>query len=122
MSAPAALSATVAAPPDLLLRLALERPADYPAFLDSVGSGPLARRHLLFRADGRRLLLDAAGRLHGERTAGRFLDAWRNWYRREQCAARAIATDDELPAWPGGWVVLLGYEWASELEPVLTLP
>ncbi|AKC85715.1 aminodeoxychorismate synthase component I [Pseudoxanthomonas suwonensis] len=103
--------------------LALHRlaPSRYPLLLESVASGTAQGRwDLLLAADGSGLRLDADGTtrdLAGDVQAGGFLDALDAQWRRQRSAA-------EEPRWPfhGGWALLLDYELAAQVEPVLELP
>ncbi|SDQ21780.1 aminodeoxychorismate synthase component I [Pseudoxanthomonas sp. CF125] len=111
-----------ALPPDTDL-LALHRlaPARYPMLLESVASGTAQGRwDLLLVADGSGLRLDAQGRtskLDGRPIEGDFLAALDgDWH--------ANRIPREEPRWPfrGGWALLLNYELAGQIEPVLALP
>lgn len=111
--------------------LALHRlaPARYPLLLESSAAGtPQGRWDLLLATNGDALTLGRdghtrrSGRVAGEApgdglVAGGFLDALDGDWRAERCAR------DE-PRWPfrGGWALLLGYELAAQVEPVLDLP
>ena len=103
--------------------LALHRlaPARYPMLLESVASGTAQGRwDLLLVADGDGLRLDAQGQtrtLDGQPVQGDFLAALDNdWH--------ANRIPREEPRWPfrGGWALLLNYELAGQIEPVLVLP
>jgi len=105
-----------------LLDLHRLAPARYPVLLESSASGtPQGRWDLLLVSNGERLELDADGGLHGHpehTTQGDFfaaLDAW--WLQH-------ISLRDAASPWPfaGGWAVLLAYEAAAQVEPVLRLP
>ncbi|WP_019397635.1 aminodeoxychorismate synthase component I [Pseudoxanthomonas sp. GW2] len=104
-----------------LLALHRQAPSRYPLLLESVASGTAQGRwDLLLVADGRGLRLDADGTtrdLDGAEHAGTFLQALDAWWRREDAG---IAD----PRWPfaGGWALLLDYELAAQVEPVLQLP
>ena len=104
-----------------LLALHRQAPARYPLLLESVASGTAQGRwDLLLMADGRGLRLDADGvtrDLEGTAHAGSFLQALDACWRHE----RDDASD---PRWPfaGGWALLLDYELAAQVEPVLRLP
>ncbi|RPE81264.1 aminodeoxychorismate synthase component I [Vulcaniibacterium tengchongense] len=103
--------------------LALHRlaPRRYPLLLESSAHGTAQGRwDLLLAASGEALRLGADGAVcdrDGRVVGGDFFaaldEAWR--------AAR-IARDE--PRWPfrGGWALLLGYEAAAQVEPVLRLP
>ncbi|WP_447939166.1 aminodeoxychorismate synthase component I [Pseudoxanthomonas mexicana] len=103
--------------------LALHRldPQRYPVLLESVASGTAQGRwDFLLVADGNGLQLAADGitrTLQGEVEAGDFLTVLdRHW--------QAQRTPREEPRWPfrGGWALLLAYELAQQVEPVLHLP
>ncbi|KAF1695672.1 aminodeoxychorismate synthase component I [Pseudoxanthomonas koreensis] len=103
--------------------LALHRlaPARWPLLLESVASGTVhGRWDLLLRTEGSGLRLDADGvtrDLDGALQAGSFLDALDTRWRQARI-------DVEEPRWPfrGGWALLLDYELAMQVEPVLRLP
>ena len=104
-----------------LLALQRRTPARYPLLLESVASGTAQGRwDMLLAADGSRITLGRHGRSLREdgRVAGddffAALDA--DW--------KALRLPREEPLWPfrGGWALLLGYELAAEVEPVLSLP
>ncbi|HEY5971351.1 MAG TPA: chorismate-binding protein, partial [Pseudoxanthomonas sp.] len=111
-----------ALPPDTdLLALHRQAPSRYPLLLESVASGTAQGRwDLLLATDGTGLRLDAEGRtrtLDGNPVAGDFLAALdAEW--------RAHRITREEPRWPfrGGWALLLNYELAGQVEPVLDLP
>ena len=111
-----------ALPPDTDL-LALHRlaPARYPLLLESVASGTAQGRwDLLLATDGSGLRLDSESRtwtLDGDPLPGDFLSALD-----EQWQSQRIAREE--PRWPfrGGWALLLNYELAAQVEPVLALP
>ncbi|MDW2981114.1 MAG: aminodeoxychorismate synthase component I [Rhodanobacter sp.] len=92
----------------------------YPCLLESVVHGTAQSRYdILFAFPRGRLALHADGRLHddtGVAHEGRFLDALDAAWRTE----RVPAQDDGLP-FHGGWVLLLAYELAGEIEPTLRL-
>ena len=111
--------------------LALQRGSSgrYPLLLESVASGTAQGRwDMLLATDGTRLVLGRDDRvLREDATAGgagtgpaddhdflRALDA--DW--------RALSRPVEASPWPfqGGWALLLGYELAAQVEPVLRLP
>lgn len=113
---------TVPLPADTDL-LALHRlaPQRYPLLLESAASGTAQGRwDLLLIASGEGLRLDRDGvtrDLDGATVAGDFLAALDVRWQAERCAR------DE-PRWPfrGGWALLLDYELAAQVEPVLQLP
>ena len=103
--------------------LALHRlaPSRYPLLLESSAQGTAQGRwDLLLVATGERLQLDRDGITrdeHGNAAAGDFfaaLDA--TWQ------SQRVQRDE--PRWPfrGGWALMLGYELAGQVEPVLRLP
>ncbi|RNF84960.1 aminodeoxychorismate synthase component I [Montanilutibacter psychrotolerans] len=104
-----------------LLELQRSAPARYPLLLESSAHGTAQGRwDMLLAADGGSLRLDRDGvtRDQDDRPlAGDFLSeldkAW-----------RALRVDRDEPRWPfrGGWALLLGYELAMQVEPVLRLP
>jgi len=103
-----------------LLAPAAVLPERYPCLLQSVSHGTAQSRYdILFAFPGDRLTLSADGVVRdgaGRAQPGRFLDALdRAW--QAGCQPRH---DDGLP-FHGGWVVLLSYELAGEIEPSLAL-
>lgn len=103
---------------DLLALHRLE-PARYPVLLESSSGGPLGQRDLLLAHAGEGFALHRDGvvrTLAGDVIAGGFFDVLdAQWH-----AARAdAATGGEFA---GGWALLLGYELAAQVEPILTLP
>ncbi|WP_426689304.1 aminodeoxychorismate synthase component I [Rhodanobacter ginsengiterrae] len=103
-----------------LLAPAASFPGRYPCLLESVVHGTAQSRHdLLFAFPQGRLSLQADGRLQdgeGHFREGRFLDALDAAWQAE----RLPPADDDLP-FHGGWVLLLAYELAGEIEPGLKL-
>ncbi|MCM2335423.1 MAG: aminodeoxychorismate synthase component I [Pseudomonas sp.] len=101
-----------------LQRLARQR---YPMLLESTAHGTAQGRwDLLLVAGDEALRLDADGVTRdaaGHVQPAGFLDALDTAWRRER-----VARDE--PRWPfrGGWALLLGYELAAQVEPVLQLP
>ncbi|KAB7766250.1 aminodeoxychorismate synthase component I [Xanthomonas maliensis] len=104
--------------------LALHRlaPQRYPVLLESTACGTAhGRWDMLLLADGGRLQLDVDGRVRdeaGQVRAGGFLAAL-------DAAWRALRVPrDATSPWPfrGGWALLLDYELAAQVEPVLQLP
>ncbi len=114
-----------------LLGLHRSAPARYPLLLESAAHGTAQGRwDLLLAASGEALTLHADGRLeHAGASPARDddstddaggddflagLDAW--W--------RTLRQPRDEPRWPfrGGWALLLGYELAAQVEPVLRLP
>lgn len=105
---------------DLLALHRLE-PARYPVLLESTSGGALGRWDMLLAHADEGFVLHRDGvvrTLAGEVIAGHFLDVldahWRG-IRCEQVPA-------EAPPFRGGWALLLGYELAQRIEPVLQLP
>ena len=96
-------------------------PAAYPGLLES-GAGMAAassgsRFDILPMADGECLRLGSDGRLSGPHAGQGFLSSLENWW----TALRVPETASPLP-FSGGWLLYLGYELASEIEPRLKLP
>ena len=111
---------TLPADTDLLALHRLD-PQRYPVLLESVASGTAQGRwDLLLASDGSGLRLDADGMtrdLQGRVEAGDFLTVLdRHW--------QVQHLPREEPRWPfrGGWALLLSYELAQQVEPVLQLP
>ena len=104
-----------------LLALHRHAPARYPLLLESVASGTAQGRwDLLLATDGDGLRLDADGvtrDLAGQPRPGTFLQVLDAAWRQER-------SDLADPRWPfaGGWALLLDYELAGQVEPVLALP
>ena len=109
--------------PDLLALHRLD-PARYPVLLESSSGGALGRHDLLLAHGGDGFVLHRDGRvrtLDGAPVDGRFLDVLdARW----QDARGAAGDSGSAPALPfrGGWALLLGYELAAQVEPVLRLP
>ncbi len=103
-----------------LLAPAAAFPQRYPCLLESALRGTAQSRHdILFAFPRESLTLTADGRLRdaaGQPRAGRFLDALDAAWQAE----RLPPANDELP-FHGGWVLLLAYELAGEIEPRLQL-
>ena len=103
-----------------LLSPAAAFPQRYPCLLESVVHGTAHSRYdILFAFPRERLTLQADGRLcddAGTLREGRFLDALDAAWQAE----RLLPADDGLP-FHGGWVLLLAYELAGEIEPTLKL-
>ncbi|MBQ4853391.1 aminodeoxychorismate synthase component I [Rhodanobacter sp. B2A1Ga4] len=103
-----------------LLAPAASFPARYPCLLESVVHGTAQSRYdILFAFPRERLTLHADGCLRDEADSvreGRFLDALDAAWQAE----RLPLENDGLP-FHGGWVLLLAYELAGEIEPSLKL-
>lgn len=105
-----------------LLALQQRAPGRYPLLLESVASGTAQGRwDMLLASDGGRLVLERDGRVRrgdgspaGDDDFLRALDA--DW--------RALRRPGADSPWPfrGGWALLLAYELAAQVEPVLRLP
>lgn len=96
-------------------------PVRYPVLLESSASGPHGRHDLLLAHAGEGFALHRDGvvrTLAGEIIQGNFLDIL------DACwQAACPATDGGCAAmFQGGWALLLGYELAQQIEPVLRLP
>ena len=105
---------------DLLALHRLE-PARYPVLLESTSGGALGRWDMLLaHADeGFALHRDGVVRTQaGDVIAGHFLDVLDVHWRGIRCEQ---APADAAP-FRGGWALLLGYELAQQIEPVLQLP
>ena len=104
-----------------LLALHRRAPERYPLLLESVASGTMhGRWDLLLATNGEGLQLDPHGvtrDLHGKSSGQTFLGALD-----AQWEAQRVLREE--PRWPfrGGWALLLDYELAAQIEPVLALP
>jgi anthranilate synthase component I len=104
-----------------LLAPAAAFPERYPALLESVTQGSAhARYDILFAFPQHSFALGADGGVRddqGKTRPGRFLDvldgAWK--------AERLLHGEDDGLPFHGGWVLLLAYELAAEIEPSLRL-
>ena len=114
------LTRSLSRPIDLLTLQRLA-PARYPLLLESTAHGTAQGRwDLLLAANGEYLRLDRDGTTRdsqGREVAGDFLAALDAQWKR----LRSVRDE---PRWPfrGGWALLLGYELAAQVEPVLRLP
>jgi len=104
-----------------LLAPAAAFPERYPALLESVTRASAhARYDILFAFPQDTLTLSSVGHVHdaaGHVRSDRFLDALDAAWRAERLPQ---AADDGLP-FHGGWVLMLAYELAAEIEPTLRL-
>ncbi len=113
------IKTAIAWPPNLA---ALHRlnPSRYPYMLESVANGSaLGRYDLLFAYPQESLRLNPDFSLcgHTSAAAADFLDAFDSWW----CEESIPATQNcDLP-FSGGWFMLLGYELAQQIEPILEL-
>ena len=104
-----------------LLALHRAAPLRYPLLLESSAHGTAQGRwDLLLATNGESLRLDRDGVTrdhHGHAIDGDFFSALDAAWQTQR-----IPRDE--PRWPfrGGWALLLGYELAGEVEPVLRLP
>jgi anthranilate synthase component I len=109
------------------LELVEQFPEIYPGLLESASvrtAGAGVGFDVLPIASGERLLLDANRRLTGPYAGEQgFLSALENWWKSLKLEWPAAAGDSTsgLP-FTGGWLLYLGYELASEIEPCLALP
>lgn len=104
-----------------LLDLHRHAPARYPMLLESAAHGTAhGRWDMLLAADGTSLTLardgvvrDGAGRASQDSFLSLLDGAW-----------EMLRLPRDEPRWPfrGGWALLLSYELAAEVEPVLRLP
>jgi anthranilate synthase component I len=96
-------------------------PARYPVLLESSATGAHGRWDMLLVHDGESFALHHDGVVRdqaGVGLEGRFLDVLDARWEAQRIARDANTT------WPfrGGWALLLGYELAQQVEPVLRLP
>ena len=109
-------------PADLdLLDLHRLDPVRYPVLLESSATGAHGRRDMLLAHEGDAFVLHRDGVVrdqHGVRIEGRFLDVLDARWR----AQRAGHDPDAAIPFRGGWALLLGYELAQQVEPILQLP
>jgi anthranilate synthase component 1 len=95
-------------------------PERYPVLLESAAAGtPHGRYDILFATPSQILKLDANAQLGGASRPGptRFLMALDEWWRELRQTGSAAAG---LP-FRGGWILVLGYELAQQIEPHLKL-
>ncbi|MEA5667385.1 aminodeoxychorismate synthase component I [Stenotrophomonas sp. MH1] len=105
-----------------LLGLHRLAPHRYPVLLESTAAGKQGQWDMLLIADGGQLRLEADGQVHredGSVLAGTFLDVLdQHWQALRTARAPLFA---EFP-FRGGWALLLDYELAGQVEPILNLP
>jgi anthranilate synthase component 1 len=123
----------VAARPEALRQLAYSDPEHFPVLLDSAAVGALGGYSILGAYPRGALWQDGAGRLHASGPVlageGGFLSALdRNWRALRSGPTGAneptdcgAATGARSLPFRGGWMVFLGYELATEIEPRLNL-
>lgn len=117
MDSPAKIHARADAPVARLLAMHRRHPDRYPVLLETAARLPGQPAHsLLLAGPGERLVLRGDGRLEGPGRGDSFLTRLDHWWRASDAPAPG-----ELP-FAGGWFLLLGYELAGEVEPVLRLP
>ena len=114
---------TRALPSDIdLLDLHRLDPVRYPVLLESSATGAHGRRDMLLAHAGEGFALhrDGAVRtLAGDVVEGCFLDVLDVHWR---AARGGLDEDDAGLRFRGGWALLLGFELARQVEPVLDLP
>jgi len=96
-------------------------PVRYPVLLESSASGAHGRWDMLLAHESEGFALHRDGVVRDQRGArieGRFLDVLDAQWQAQRVARDASAT---IP-FRGGWALLLGYELAGQIEPVLRLP
>ena len=96
-------------------------PARYPVLLESSATGAHGRRDLLLAHAGEGFALHRDGvvrSLAGEVLGGDFLAVLDAQWQARRGSAKAVGGH----AFDGGWALLLGYELAGQVEPVLALP
>jgi anthranilate synthase component 1 len=114
----------VGVPAAVLRFLAATHPEQFPALFDSVAHGALGRASILAAYPRAALWSDRLGRTCAQGmtpAAPGFLDPLEMWWRRERIEPDAAPSSAALP-FAGGWVIFLGYEAATEVEPRLALP
>ncbi len=96
-------------------------PARYPVLFESSASGAHGRWDMLLAHGDEAFALHRDGVVRdqeGVRVEGRFLDVLDAQWR----AQRTARNDDAAIPFRGGWALLLGYELAQQVEPILRLP
>jgi anthranilate synthase component I len=105
------------------LHLVERYPGRYPGFLESASDpsvNPAGRFDILPIASGEVLQLTADSLAGPHAASGSFLGALDRWWRSLR-TSRVSAAQSDIP-FDGGWLLYLGYELATEIEPVLKLP
>jgi anthranilate synthase component 1 len=113
----------LAAGADVLRRLAYSDPEVFPVLFDSAAIGSLGRYSILAAYPQASLWLDTCGNVHSDGRLSNergFLNAFEQAWLREHRNLSATEAASPLP-FRGGWVVYLGYELATEIEPRLSL-
>ncbi|MDI9239375.1 aminodeoxychorismate synthase component I [Lysobacter sp. LF1] len=104
-----------------LLSLQRLAPGRYPMLLESSAHGTAQGRwDMLLVAGVGALRLDADGTVRDEHG----VDAGRDFFAALDARWQAERVPRDEPRWPfrGGWALLLGYEAAAQVEPILHLP
>ncbi|WP_407908942.1 aminodeoxychorismate synthase component I [Lysobacter claricitrinus] len=100
-----------------LLDLHRLAPARYPVLLESSASGTrIGRRDLLLATNGERLVLGRDGRVRNANG----VDVGDDFFTALDAAFKVTSTPHASPV--GGWALLIAYEAAAQVEPVLDLP
>jgi anthranilate synthase component 1 len=117
MESPVNIAAPAVPVAEALLALHRARPREYPVLLETAAQLPGQPSHtLLLAGPGERLVLHGDGRVSGPGRGAGFLERLDDWWR-----SAGAPAPGPLP-FAGGWFLLLGYELAGEVEPVLRLP
>jgi len=101
-----------------LTDIAAARPDQYPYLLDSATEGPLGQHSFLFRTNGEHLCLQNDGHITGPGQGTKFLERLDHWIAQEKHSTE----ENTVEPFVGGWFIYLGYELASEIEPVVNFP
>ncbi|MBK6598171.1 MAG: aminodeoxychorismate synthase component I [Proteobacteria bacterium] len=115
----------ISASASMMRTLAGRWPDKYPALLESVAAGERARFSILFGTPSAALWRTPAdGVFHDGEPLGSatFFGTLQRLSSAMPRSASATTPDGTRLPFCGGWLVLLGYELANEVEPVLTLP
>ncbi|MGY4515619.1 aminodeoxychorismate synthase component I [Lysobacter sp. HA18] len=100
-----------------LLDLHRLAPARYPVLLESSASGTrIGRRDLLLATSGEQIVLDHDGRVRD----GGGRDLGNDFFAALDDAFAATSRTHRSPV--GGWALLIAYEAAAQVEPILHLP